>query len=248
MFTALKTRFERVESIFLPVNTVLESTKDFNLIMKPTPETCPQGVWKSRNIANFHEEDGKLYIDQLLWNSPALPTLDKAALLFHEAIYLWTRTYYAAPNSDKARKLTALLFSTKSPAEMKTNIAEILDAYPDQPEGDILCVMRNSVRNQIYVAYGTDQSDTEFTVHERCANDPDAQFCSESSLTCEKLSNNKRVTCQTKNSGTSKLYRSQGRSELEAQFNAHMACFAASQAAGTRLERHCDSFEQMKCR
>lgn len=247
MFTALKTRFERVESILAPVDAVLESTKDFNFVLKPTPDTCPQGEWKARNIANFNVEDGKVYLDKALWNSSALPTLDKAALLFHEAIYYWTRSYYAHTTSDKARALTALLFSKTPAATMKTKIAEILGAYPDQPEGDLMCVMMNNIRNQAYVAYGTDQADVEFTVNERCTNDPDAHFCSEMSLSCEKLGV-QRVTCITRNAVTNKQYRSQGRSTLEAQFNAHMACFTASQAAGTRLERHCDSFEQMRCK
>lgn len=247
LFTALKTRFERVEATFTPVDAALESTKDFNLILKPTPASCPQGEWKARNIANFHEEDGKVYIDQALWNSRALPTLDKAALLFHEAIYYWTRTYYGATTSDKARALTALLFSQTPPSVMKTKIADILGAYPDQPEGDLMCVMMNTIRNQAYVAYGSDQADAEFTVNDRCTKDPEAHFCSEMTLSCEKLGA-KRVTCITRNAVTNRQYRSQGRSTLEAQFNAHMACFTASQAAGNRLERHCDSFEQMKCK
>ncbi len=247
MYEALKTRFAYVEEHQTFVNAELESTKDFNNAIKPLASSCPEGLWTPVNIANFREEDQQVLISQNLWQSPYLATLDKAALLFHEAVYYWMRTYYGSTNSDKSRKITGLLFTTLSAEEMKTEIRKILGTYPDQPDGRFICVMKNTKRNQIYVAYGPDEQEASLTVRMRCQDDLDAGWCARTSLSCEEVVEQERRQCISENLATHKIYVGKGRVLIEAQFNAHMACFIGSQAFGENLEQQCPDFNFLEC-
>jgi hypothetical protein len=246
LYQALKPRFEYVEKHQTLIQAELLSTHDFNNASKPLASTCPSGEWQPLNIANFREEDQQVLISSELWNSPRLPTLDKAALLFHEAVYYWMRNYYGSTNSDKARKITGLLFSTLPTAQMKQEITKILGAYPDHPEGKFMCVMKNSKRNQVYVAYDEKMETASLNVRLRCQDDADAQWCERGSTECEEVGPSLAHQCVAENSQTRKIYTGKGRNILEAQFNAHMACYIGSLAL-VGMEQHCPEFVFMEC-
>lgn len=246
LYAALLPRFDYVEQHQTFVNAELLSTRDFNNAIKPLASTCPQGEWEPLNIANFREEDQQVLISAELWKSENLGTLDKAALLFHEAIYYWMRTHFGATNSDKARKVTGLLFSTFPPERIKEEIAKILGSYPDQPDGRFVCVVKNVKRNQIYIAFENEIDEASLTVRMRCQDDPDASWCERTSLACEEITSGPQHRCIAENSTTRKLYTGRGRNQLEAQFNAHMACYVGSQAQGS-TEQSCPDFDFMEC-
>lgn len=243
MFAALEKRFEYVETHRVFVNAELLPTLDYNNVIKPEASQCPRGSWRAVNIANFREEDQQVLIRSELWNSPNLPTLDKAALLFHEAVYYWMRTYYGSTNSDKSRRLTGLLFSRLEPEEMKREIVRLLGALPENPDGKFVCTMRNTRRNQVYVAYGETSSDTALTVRMRCQDDPEAQWCARGTLQCEAVTGPVRHRCVSENLRTHRLFTGRGRNLVEARFNAHMACYVGSQGQA----QSCPDEEFMEC-
>lgn len=230
LFTSLRPRFEYVEQHLSFVNADLTSTKDFNNAIKPLPSTCPQGQWKAQNIANFREEDQQILIANELWQSPLVGALDKAALLMHEAVYYWMRTYFGSTDSDKSRKLTGLLFSSLPTNTIKTEIAKILGRYSDYPEGKFICVMKNSKRNQIFVGYSQSVNEASLTVRQRCQADPDPKWCERSSIVCEEIVSEPQRQCHSENLASRIIYRGQGRNKLEAQFNSHMGCYYGSLA------------------
>jgi hypothetical protein len=246
LHAALKPRFDYVEQHRTFVNAELISTRDFNNAIKPLPSTCAQGEWSPLNMANFREEDQQVLISSELWQSQRLSTLDKAALLFHEAVYYWMRTYFGATDSDQARKITGVLFSSLPTEQIKTEIGKVVGGYPNQPDGRFLCVMKNSKRNQIYVAYENDPDEATLKVRMRCQNDADAMWCERSSIACEEISSEEHHRCVAENASTRKIFTGKGRSVLEAEFNAHIACYIGSQAQGG-LAQQCPDFEFMEC-
>ena len=248
LFNALKSRFQYVEDHLAYIDAELLPTNDYNYATKPLASSCSQGQWKPVNIANFREEDQQVLINNELWTSSKVPTLSKAALLFHEAIYYWMRTYYGAINSDRARKITGVLFTTMAPDAMKREIGKVIGTYPNQPDGRFVCVLKNAKRNQIYVAYAADEDEAAITVRMRCQNEADAKWCQASSLACEEVvSTSANRRCLAENVHTHKLYQGWGRALIEAQFNAHMACYIGSQAQGAQPQA-CPEFEFMECK
>lgn len=250
LFRNLESYFNYVESHRTLVKGQLLPTGDLMGALKPPVSSCPAKVeWQPRNIANFREEDQQIMIDEFLWNSPALPTLDKAALLFHEAIYYWMRNTYGSTDSVKSRKVTGLLFSTLSPEQIKEKLALFLGSYPEKPVGKFMCVMKNSLTNQAYVAYEDSLDDAEFTVQERCQNEeePGRPGCSSASVVCDEVNDGRLIKCNAEHSTSRKLYRSQGRNELEGKFRAHLACFLGSQAIKVSPQ-DCPAFAFIRCR
>jgi len=242
----LAPRFDYVEKHLNFVHAELLPTLDYNLAVRPLKEDCGGLEWKPENIANFREEDQEILISAELWASPLVPTLDKAALLFHEAVYYWMRTYYGSTDSDKSRHLVGILFSTLSPEQMKAEIIKVLGTYPDQPDGKAICLMTNSARNQIYVAYDQNTDDAELTVRMRCQDDADAKWCIPTSIECENIVPGPQHRCISENSVTHKIYVGKGRGLLEAQFNAHMSCYMGSLAQGASTH-DCPDRSFMEC-
>ena len=246
LYSALKPRFEYVEQHRSMVNAELLSTRDFNNAIKPLSSLCPQGQWQPLNIANFREEDQKILISSDLWHSQNLPTIDKAALLFHEAVYFWMRTHYGSTDSDKSRKITGLLFSTLPTNQIKKEIANVLGGYPDRPDGKYLCIIKNTRRNQIYVSYEADPVEGSLAVRTRCQDDPDANWCQRSSVECDEIWDSQPFKCVAENGVSSKIFTGKGRNLLEAKFNAHVSCFVGSQAQGVSTQ-FCPDFQFMEC-
>ncbi len=247
-FNLIQPRFEYVETHLQFINAELLSTNDFSMAIKPEASSCSQGQWETLNIANFREDDQKILISSSLWNNSKIGNLDKAALLFHEAIYYWMRSYYGATTSDKSRRLTGILFSKLNTEQMKNEIRKVLGEYPDQPEGSILCVMKNTKKNQVFVAYEQTLFEAQFQVRNRCQSESDPQWCERSSVECDEIINqsSKKHHCISENSVSRKIFRGLGRNILEAQFNAHMSCFM-SHLNDSKALHECPDFAFMEC-
>lgn len=245
-YQALKSRFEYVEQHRIFINAELLPTRDFDPPTKPEPVTCPEGEWQPLNIANFRENDQQVLISAELWNSPKLATLDKVALLFHEAIYYWMRTYYGSTDSYKSRKITGILFSTLSTNAMKAEITKTLGSYPDRPDGKFICTMKHSRRNQVYVAFDLTTRAASLEVRMRCQNDPEPEWCGRSTVECEELSPKLSHQCIAENNTSHNLFIGKGRNLLEAQFNAHVSCYIGSQSQGASIHG-CPDFSFMDC-
>jgi hypothetical protein len=246
LYKSLSTKFKYVEDHLTFVNAELLATDDYNNAIKPLASSCRGGTWLTMNIANFREEDQQILISKELWMHSEISNLDKASLLFHEVIYYWMRTYFAATNSDKARKLTGLLFSTLTSEQIQKEMQKILGYNLPTTDDALLCTMKNVKRNQIYIAYGKEEFNTSIEVRKRCQDDPDANWCNKSSLTCEALGSSALKQCVAENTALSKLYIGKGRNILEAQFSAHMACYIGSQSV-SGANQSCPEFTFMEC-
>ncbi len=247
LYLSLKSRFEYVEQHRTFVDAELLPTNDYNNAIKPEAATCPQGEWRAVNIANFREDDQRVLIRESLWKSAKIPALDKAALLFHEAIYYWTRSAFGTVNSDKARRITGLLFTVKPTAEVKDEIQKVLGANPYRPDAKVICVMKNVARNQMYVAFDQDMDSAVITVRMRCQDDVDPLGCDVNSVECEEIAPGVQRQCLAENKMSRRLYLGRGRNVLEAQFNAHMSCYIGSPAVGASVQ-HCPDLVFMKCK
>lgn len=246
LYSVLKSKMEYVETHISISPASLTSTNDFNPVFEPEPTECPKGKWNAVNIANFREEEQMVFIRKSLWESPNISALDKSALLFHEAIYYWMRSYFGVTNSDKARRVTGILFSKKSPEEMKALVTQVLGNYPTQGDGKYLCVMKNIDRNQAYVAYDQTPDDAQAMVQTRCFEDENPQGCRGYTLQCEEADVQTHHKCAAQNRATLNIYSGMGRSLLEAQFNAHMSCFIGTQAIDGKTQ-NCPEFAFMNC-
>ena len=114
----LAPHFLVVEQKLKPLDVLLTPTRDSLERAEPSPALCGGARWEYAQFANFTDY-GTLLVQKNLWEAPAIPALHKAALLFHEAVYLWLRAHpYRDSSSVRARRLVGVLFSELSP-EMK---------------------------------------------------------------------------------------------------------------------------------
>jgi hypothetical protein len=249
LYLSLKSRFEYVEQHRIFVDAELLPTNDYNNAIKPEAGTCPLGEWRAINIANFREDDQRILIRESLWKSSKISSLDKAALLFHEAIYYWTRSAFGTVNSDKARRITGLLFTLRPTSEIKDEIRKILGADPHRPDAKIICIMKNVSRNQIYVAFDRDMDSAVIAVRMRCQDDVEPVGCDVNSVECEEIvaGSQHQYQCLAENRVSRRFYIGRGRNVLEAQFNAHMSCYIGSPAVGASAH-HCPELSLMQCK
>ena len=63
---------------------------------------------RKEQLASYTRENG-LVVSRSIWDK--LPKTDRAALIFHEAIYKWERKHLGAKDSDHTRKIVAVAFS-----------------------------------------------------------------------------------------------------------------------------------------
>ncbi|MGE3759274.1 MAG: hypothetical protein AB7H97_16030 [Pseudobdellovibrionaceae bacterium] len=188
-------------------------------------------------------------MNKFLWESPLIPSLDKAALLFHEAVYYWMRSYTGTTTSNSSRKIVGYMFADEnkhSPASIKEEITKIVGTYPNRPNGKIMCAIRNTKRNQVYPAYNATEAKARFDVRKRCSEEPDPRFCVSNSLECSDVGDELKFECIGENNITKKIFSSKGRSLLEAQFSTHLACFMDSREDPKKAQA-CPDFAFMEC-
>lgn len=108
------------------VNANLRKIEDVFNRIEPGYDYCSQGPVTYQQLANF-TFDGRIIVSQSLWNSSRIAAVNKAALLFHEAIYLMLRETKGDTDSVNTRYITGVLFTTLQATEMKNKIEKILD-------------------------------------------------------------------------------------------------------------------------
>ena len=89
------------------------------------PEECPMGSISYVQLANF-TENGTILINQRFFNDPALSEVDKAALMFHEAVYEFLRTK-GETDSYNTRRIVGYAFSDLDDGAIHKNIDDILN-------------------------------------------------------------------------------------------------------------------------
>jgi len=246
LFRSLESKFQYVESHLVYVNAELLPTNDYNNAIKPLASTCLFGNWNAVNIANFREEDQRVLINNELWNSSKISNLNKAALLFHESVYYWMRTYFGSNNSDKARKITGLLFSNLTINDIRSELQKIIGYSMPQADENFLCTMKNTKRNQIYIAFSNSSQSASINVRLRCQDDPDQNWCTKSTMVCDQIMTQQKKECVSENASLGRIYIGKGRNNLEAQFNAHMSCFFGTLALKGNPQ-DCPDFDFMEC-
>ncbi len=116
----------------------LENIDDAQYSLLPNVNRCSGGklVKNPKNgqdmvpyeqVVNF-KSDGKILVQGELFF--ALPKLERAALVFHEAIYSWRRSIKESDtDSRKSRRIVGLIFSTLSLENIGKELALVLSDY-----------------------------------------------------------------------------------------------------------------------
>lgn len=215
------------------VNSELIIIDDALFRIKPSPASCQNG-WTYTQFANYTNMD-QILIRQDLWNSPAVQTTHKAALIWHEVIYKWLRDKYNDKDSTRTRQIVGYLFSTTSPAEIRLRINQILAAHTQPPPpGPVppptqpnmwMCMTSNRQNSTFFADYGFSKLEAQSKTDQKCKMAADGFFCEDRGTTCEEITQpHNKFTCQIGNRHISQIYFGSGRTRLEAEFKARDAC------------------------
>lgn len=205
------------------VNSELVAVDDSLYRIIPPATTCLNS-WTYTQFANYTHLN-QILIRNDLWQSPQVKTLDKAALIWHEAIYTWLRDYEADINSVRTRQIVGLLFSTLAPLEIKSRIEKIIQNYQDPEMQKWSCMMQNNLSNIFYMSYGESDFETRLQVIEQCQSQPMSFHCAEESIKCAEMTEKTaQYICVNHNGLTNKNFSGRGRNELEAEYMALQNC------------------------
>ena len=206
--------------------------------IRPLPSTCKES-WIYTQLANFTNL-GHVLIRSDLWNSPVVPELDKAALIWHEVIYAWLRAEYGDLNSIRARQIVGILFSTLSSQQMTSEIDLVLKKGNGQnpnPKPPILkdqkwvCLIQNQMTFKHYFEFGINQFSAQTKTLQKCQKSREGFHCGEHSMTCEENQQEENMNmCQIQNQMTGQVFSAEGRSKLEAEAKARLACESKEEA------------------
>jgi hypothetical protein len=208
--------------------------------IRPLPTDCLNGEWKYTQFANYTTYDSVL-VNNYLWTHPGIPTLDKAALILHEAVYLSLRERFGDQDSVRARHINGLLFSNLPSGEIGKRINSILGGsqpppppvptpvptpVPGKPKVlGYACTLKNTITDLLYTADASTQIDAEFEVQQNCQKQGHVSYCAEKDVQCEAYT--KLVStdvCIAKNTITDKTYRATGKNKIQATAFAVLAC------------------------
>jgi hypothetical protein len=228
------------------VDAELEKIDDALFRMRPLPSTCA-GTWEYVQFANFTHQN-QVLIRQDMWNSPLIPTLDKAALIWHEAIYKWLRETQGDKDSVRARQIVGLIFAQISPRELEEGVAAVLKqtgptpspgpAPVPAPTNTSVCFMSNRMNQLWYMAYAPTEASAKVETLKTCQQAPDGFHCADESLQCDSFRTDAPSTfiATITNRSTGQKYPADGRSQREANGKAMVAC---TTAAGPHTAVHC---------
>lgn len=211
------------------INADLKFVDDGLFRVQPPRGTCPDGAWNYIQFANFTLL-GHIDISNDLWTSPVVAPVNKAALLWHEAIYYWLRTNYSDTNSVRARYIVGLLFSSLSATEKVAKLNALFSQAPPPAPHQWFCMLYSDGGNKPYAGYGSKLSEAQTNSLVLCQNnEKSASFCRADAAQCEELTSSQDSwSCQTTNTMTSHTFTSRGRGELEAKYKTQTTCFAGS--------------------
>ncbi len=234
------------------VNSELIIVEDSLFRIKPSAASCSND-WVYTQFANYTAMD-QILIRQDLWNSPAIPTTHKAALIWHEVIYKWLREQYGDQNSIRARQIVGYLFSTTLPSEMRIRIQNILSNSsapqpPQTPPAPVppvqpkkwICMVSNSHNSTFYGNYGANQQEARVKTIQACKSGENGFFCNDHEVQCEEiLQSENSFTCENKNTQLDQIYLGQGRNRLEAEYKSREACQKTNQKFFCDREVKCE--------
>ena len=204
------------------VDAELKQVDDSLYHISPLPKYCGGLPWQYVQFANFTDQ-GQVLIRQDLWQSPLISELDKAALIWHEAVYRWLRVEKGDTNSVRARQIVGILFSRLSSDEMRTRLSNVLTGSTP-PASSWVCLSRNMASNKVYLGASAARREAELSAIQQCQE----QFsgaCLENQLECDQIeSSTSKYLCEVKNLSTGKTYSSRGRSKVEGKFQVLNTC------------------------
>jgi len=102
---------------------------DAKTMTKPWLTECLGGKISYMQLVNFFDDPLYVLINKYLWESRELNEVDKAALVFHEAIYYMLRVTKSATNSIEARKLVGYIFSDMSIESLKKSLKIVITQW-----------------------------------------------------------------------------------------------------------------------
>lgn len=242
--TQLTSSFAQVEKSVTMVDAGLVVIDDSLFRIRPLETECPGGRWDYTQFANYTSY-GSVLIRKDLWNSQALSQLDKAALLVHEAVYLFLRGK-GDTSSVRARAITGLLFSNLPAGEISVRIQSIMSGSmpapaPVQPTpAQYACLLRDSSAGTHYLGLGTLQLDAEYNAVKACEAERSASYCATEPV-CEPLYRQTfSSSCMARSSSTGKAYLGRGRGKVEATYKALEACQAESSPSYCKVSKCSD--------
>ncbi len=229
-----------VKSNIRYVNAELVVVDDSLFRIKPLATTCANGKWQYTQFANFTYQ-GQILIQKELWNSAVVTPVDKAALIWHEAIYKWLRETQGDRDSVRTRQIVGLLFSDLNISEMKTRIQKVLGslepepptppsphppAPPTVPENEkMICLVENRLSGLLFSGYGINELEAKGNALAACGNSGNSFHCNREDIRCE--ANTSAIpnrVCIVQDELNSKSYTAKGRSETEAFGKAYTMC------------------------
>lgn len=117
--------FEEVERNIRMVDADLEVIDDSLYRVRPPVRDCLDGEVKYIQVANYTHY-GSVLINKYLFNNEKFSEIDKAALMFHEAIYAYLRDRYGDSDSVRAREIVGYVFSNLKKVEISEKIEEVI--------------------------------------------------------------------------------------------------------------------------
>lgn len=228
------------------VDAELEKVDDSLFRMRPLPATC-NGTWNYVQFANFTHLN-QVLVRKDMWNNPAVPSLDKAALIWHEAIYKWLRETYGDKDSVRTRQIVGLLFAQITPAELEQGIAAVLKQTEPNPQPTptptpkptqmSVCIISNSMSSMWYMGYGNNAAAAERSAIQICESAPEGFHCARHNTRWDSFQTDaeNKYDATVTNSLIHKTYGGEGRSKIEAEGKARIAC---ANYAGPHAAIHC---------
>ncbi len=125
LYERLRPYFEEVEDNIREVDVDLEIIDDALYRVYPPARDCLGGTIKYIQLANFTYY-GAVLINQHFFNNAKLSEIDKAGLMFHEAIYAFLRDRHGDTTSVRTREIVGYIFSTLKNSEIREKIDLIL--------------------------------------------------------------------------------------------------------------------------
>ncbi len=226
-----KQAMDHVKRSWQPARGELTVIDDAKYYIHPYDRLCPGGAWNYVQFANFDPQD-QVLINEDLWNSPLISEMEKGALMWHEAVYLWLRDNYQDATSTRARIIVGLLFSTESAEAKNAKIADLLNAPERSTQQDWFCTIGNSLTNLIYASYAGSEFEARHGALAVCKKGSNGFHCQEGTIKCEHVTAD-HIThaCTVDNTLNFNSFIGRGRAKLEAEFRAQQNCILGSPGA-----------------
>lgn len=124
---------------------------------------CKWGKWNYVQFAS-HTHSNRILISEELWSSPKTSDLDRAALLWHEAIYAYLRSVDGERNSVRTRILVGVLFAKMADEMVVQTVRDILRIPVNSSEMSWLEIMRASRSASVIESWQSFSRDEPFVL------------------------------------------------------------------------------------